>query len=121
MTADRFALATAERKRKLFDAVYTRVSAGQKVIGIGAPAKASTVCNFCRLGHDLVDYITEVNPLRIGKYLPGVHIPIVEEEFMFRDPRPADAAILFSWNCSTKLYLSFEPEASRARCFVRER
>jgi methylation protein EvaC len=68
------------------------------VIGIGAPAKASTVCNYCRLGPDLVEYITEVNPLRIGKFLPGVHIPIVEEEFMFRDPRPPDAGILFSWN-----------------------
>ncbi len=86
------------RKRKLFDEVYTLTSKGKKVIGIGAPAKASTICNYCRLGADLVDYITEVNPLRIGTYLPGVHIPIVNENFMFEDPQPADAAILFAWN-----------------------
>jgi len=97
-TFEKFAHDTQQQKRKLFDEVYRRTSAGQKVIGIGAPAKASTVCNYCRLGPDLVEYITEVNPLRIGKYLPGVHIPILEEEFMFRDPRPADAGILFSWN-----------------------
>ena len=97
-TNQQFAQTTAERKHKLFHDVYTRVNSGRKVIGIGAPAKASTVCNYCRIGPELVEYITEVNPLRVGRYLPGVHIPIVEEAWMFRDPKPADAAILFSWN-----------------------
>ena len=86
------------RRRKLFDEVYALKAKGKKVIGIGAPAKASTICNYCRLGPDLIDYITEVNPLRIGTYLPGVHIPIVDENFMFEDAQPADAAILFAWN-----------------------
>jgi hypothetical protein len=97
-TNEHFAVTTAGKKTKLFDDVYSRVQAGKKIIGIGAPAKASTVCNYCRLDASLVEYITEVNPLRVGRYLPGVHIPIVEEEWMFQDPKPADAAILFSWN-----------------------
>ena len=87
-----------DRRRKLFADVYRLASEGKKVIGIGAPAKASTICNYARLGSDLIEYVTEVNPLRIGKYLPGVRIPIVDEEFMFEDPKPADAAILFAWN-----------------------
>jgi len=87
-----------EHRRALFERVYGFVSSGKKVIGLGAPAKAATVCNYCRLGPDLVEYITEVNPLRIGKYLPGVHIPILAEDYMFEDPRPADAGILFAWN-----------------------
>ncbi len=97
-TYQSFARRVEERKQKLFDEVYQLKSKGKKVIGIGAPAKASTICNYCRLGPDLVEYITEVNPLRIGKYLPGVHIPIVAEEYMFQDSRPADAGILFAWN-----------------------
>jgi SAM-dependent methyltransferase len=94
----RYADTIAAKKRRVFDTVHGHVRAGRKVIGIGAPAKASTVCNYCGLGADLVDYITEVNPLRYGKYLPGVHIPIVDEELMFSDPEPADAGILFAWN-----------------------
>lgn len=93
-----FARAIEDKKRKLFDAVYQRVSAGKKVIGIGAPAKASTVANYCGLTRDMISYITEVNPLRVGKYLPGVHIPIVAEEFMFQDPQPPDVGLLFAWN-----------------------
>lgn len=97
-TNETFARKVQERRRRLFDEVYDRVSAGKRVIGIGAPAKASTVCNYCRLGPDLVEYLTEVNPLRMGKYLPGVHIPIVDEQEMFTAANAADAGILFAWN-----------------------
>jgi SAM-dependent methyltransferase len=88
-----------EAKRdKLFDDVYSRKQSGQKIIGIGAPAKASTVCTYCSLGAHLLDYITEINPLRVGTHLPGVHVPIIDESFMFEDPAPADAGVLFAWN-----------------------
>jgi len=97
-TFEGFARDTAGQRQRLFDAVHAHVRAGRKVIGIGAPAKASTVCNYCRIGPELIDYITEVNPLRMDKYLPGVRIPIVDEERMFSDARPADAAVLFAWN-----------------------
>lgn len=98
-----FADAVAQKKRRVFGEVYSHASEGRKVIGIGAPAKASTVCNYCGLDADLIDYITEVNPLRFGKYLPGVHIPIVDEERMFDDPEPAAAGILFAWNYSDEV------------------
>ena len=93
-----FADAVEDRRRKLFDAVYSAKRAGTKVIGLGAPAKASTVCNYCRLGPELIDYVTEINPLRMGKYLPGVRIPIVDEKRMFNDPEPPDVGVLFAWN-----------------------
>jgi SAM-dependent methyltransferase len=93
-----FAAKVDARRRTLVDAVHAAVSAGRKVIGLGAPAKAATVCNYCRLGPEAVSYITEVNPLRIGMYLPGTHIPIVDERSMFTDPVPPDVGILFAWN-----------------------
>jgi hypothetical protein len=95
---ENFGHAVAERRRRLFESVYELNSAGKRVVGIGAPAKASTVCNYCRLGPELIEYITEVNPLRIGTFLPGVHIPIVDESVLFDEPRPPDAGVLFAWN-----------------------
>ena len=97
-THETYAEAVDGKRRKLFDTVYQLKRAGKKIIGIGAPAKASTVCTYCRIGPDHLDYITEINPLRIGTYLPGVRIPIVDEKYMFEDPRQADAAVLFAWN-----------------------
>lgn len=98
-----FARQVEARRVALFDAVYRLRAGGRKVIGIGAPAKAATVANYCRLGPDLIDYVTEVNPLRVGMYLPGAHVPIVEEERMFTDARPADAGILFAWNYAEEI------------------
>lgn len=97
-TWQRFTAAVEQRRDRLFDAVYAAKRAGKKIIGLGAPAKASTVCNYCGLGRQLVSYITEINPLRVGKFLPGVHIPIVDERQMFKDRTPADVGILFAWN-----------------------
>jgi SAM-dependent methyltransferase len=93
-----FARKVDARREKLFGRVHALRQAGRKVIGLGAPAKASTVCNACRLDRRMLDYVTEVNPLRIGMYLPGVHVPIVDERRMFLDARPADAGVLFAWN-----------------------
>ncbi len=97
-TYETFARRVEEKRRTLFEEVDTFKKRGKKVIGIGAPAKASTVCTYCGLGPDRIDYITEVNPLRIGMYLPGVHIPVVDEAVMFEDRNPPDAGVLFSWN-----------------------
>jgi SAM-dependent methyltransferase len=97
-TFERFARVVDERRRRLFAGVYEHVQRGGRVIGIGAPAKASTVCNYCDLGPELLEYITEVNPLRIGMYLPGVHIPVIDEAEMFEPDRAPDAAVLFAWN-----------------------
>ncbi len=110
-THARFAQAVDERRDALSRQVHELRSQGKTVVGLGAPAKASTICNFCRLGPEHIRYITEINPLRVGKYLPGVHIPIVAEERMFED-RP-DAAILFAWN----YYDEIEPKL-KARGFT---
>ena len=36
--------------------------------------------------------------MRVGTYLPGTQVPIVDEEWMFKDSKPADAGVLFAWN-----------------------
>jgi 2-polyprenyl-3-methyl-5-hydroxy-6-metoxy-1,4-benzoquinol methylase len=71
---------------------------GKRIVGVGAPMKASTLLNFCHIGPDVLEYVSEVNPLKIGKYTPGVHIPIVDEA-NFMDSQP-DYALILSWNVS---------------------
>jgi SAM-dependent methyltransferase len=97
-TTTRFAARVEERRRTLMHAIYEARAAGKRVIGLGAPAKAATVCNYCRLGPEAIDYITEVNPLRIGRFLPGMHIPIVREDRMFEESPHAEVGVLFAWN-----------------------
>ena len=46
-----------------------------KIIGYGAPAKATTALNFFGITKE-IDYIIEDNKLKHNKYIPGVKIPI---------------------------------------------
>lgn len=53
------------------------------VAGWAASAKSSTLLNWCDIGPELVKYIVDTTPAKIGRYTPGTHIPIV-------DPREYD-------------------------------
>jgi SAM-dependent methyltransferase len=47
---------------------------GWNVVGYGAAAKGMTLLNFARIK---LDFIVDDNPLKQGKYTPGMNIPIV--------------------------------------------
>ena len=58
--------------------------------------KASTLLNFYGVTSDLVEYIGEVNQLKVGTVVPGVRIPVVHEDLLFQEQ--PDYALLLSWN-----------------------
>lgn len=68
---------------------------GKRVFGLGAPLKGSTLLNYCGIGPDLVECLTEVNPHKVGRYTPGTHIPIISECAIDEQP---DYYLLLSWN-----------------------
>jgi len=68
------------------------------VVGLSAPAKGNTLLNYC--GIDL-PYIGEINPLKIGKYTPGRHIPVVHESRII-DEQP-DYVLILAWNWADEL------------------
>jgi nucleoside-diphosphate-sugar epimerase len=50
-----------------------------KIVGFGAPAKATTALNFFGISHQ-VDFIIEDNRLKHNKFIPGVLIPIKDKK-----------------------------------------
>jgi len=73
---------------------------GKKIIGISAPAKGNTILNYCKIGPDLIDCITEKSIIKREHYTPGMHIPIIgEEEFLEK----ADYGIIFAWNFAEEI------------------
>lgn len=66
------------------------------VYGIGATARASTIINYCGLDVEDIACVCEVaGSDKIGHYIPGTRIPVVDEERLFEDQ--ADA-LLLSWH-----------------------
>jgi len=69
---------------------------GKRVVGYGATAKSTIVNNFCGIGPDLIEFISDTTPTKQGKFSPGTHIPIKPYQ-AFADDYP-DYAVLFAWN-----------------------
>ncbi len=74
----------------------------QRVYGVGAPSRASTLINYVGLDDGIIDCVLEITGShKIGKYVPGTVIPVVDEERLFEDP--PDYALLFSWHIADEL------------------
>lgn len=75
---------------------------GARVYGIGAPSRASTLINYVGLDDAIVDCVLEIKGShKIGKYMPGTLIPVVDEQALF-DDQP-EFALLFSWHIADEL------------------
>ena len=73
----------------------------KKVIGYGAAAKGNTLLNYAGMRSDLIPFVADKNPAKQGKYLPGSHIPIVDED-RIRAFRP-DHVVIFPWNLKEEI------------------
>ena len=70
---------------------------GEAVVGIGCPGRASTLLNYCNVDPVLMPYIAEQSSsLKLGLYLPGKHIPVVDEQRMMQ--QQPEYAVLLSWH-----------------------
>jgi hypothetical protein len=75
---------------------------GARVAGISAPSRASTLVNYVGLDEGLIDYVCEISgSLKIGKFMPGTQIPVVDESRLY-DDQP-ESAVIFSWHIADEL------------------
>jgi hypothetical protein len=70
--------------------------AGQTVVGYGAAAKGNTLFNFAGIRPDLCEFVVDRSLFKVGNFLPGSRIPIVQESVLRRH-RP-DFVIILPWN-----------------------
>ena len=66
----------------------------KKIIGYGAPAKATTALNFFGISTD-IDFIVEDNKLKHNKFIPGVKIPIKNKSAI---KNKKNALLVLAWN-----------------------
>jgi hypothetical protein len=75
---------------------------GARIAGISAPSRASTLVNYVGLDEAIIDYVCEIpGSLKIGRYMPGTRIPVVDEARLYSDQ--PDYAVIFSWHIADEL------------------
>jgi len=74
---------------------------GKAMAAYGAAAKGNTLLNYSGVTPDLIPWVVDANPAKIGKYLPGSRIPIVSEDMIKK--RKPDAILILPWNLKDEI------------------
>ena len=89
-------------KLRLISMLRELKEAGARIAGISAPSRASTLVNYVGLDEGIIDYVCEIpGSLKIGKFMPGTQIPVVDEARLFADQ--PQCAVIFSWHIAEEL------------------
>ena len=72
------------------------ISNNEKIIGYGAPAKATTILNYFGINNLHFDYTIDDNHLKQNKYIPGTNIQIKSIDDI--EPEIYDNVVVLAWN-----------------------
>lgn len=104
-------------KLKLHSLLSRIKAGGEKIYGIAAPSRASTLINYTALDNGIIDYVLEIKgSYKIGNYMPGTLIPIVEESILYKDQ--PEYVILFAWHIAKELIPKIKEKGFKGKFIV---
>ena len=88
-------------KYDLLDFLLECKKSNKKVIAYGAAAKGNTLLNYAGVKNNLIEFVVDKSPYKQGKYLPGSHIPIVNET-KIKEYKP-EYILILPWNIKDEI------------------
>jgi SAM-dependent methyltransferase len=88
-------------KNSLVSFLVEKKQQGKKVVAYGAAAKGNTLFNYCGIKKDLLPFVVDASPHKQGKFLPGVHIPVTNEEQIHK--YKPDFVLILPWNLKQEI------------------
>jgi SAM-dependent methyltransferase len=113
---ERFAADVAKSRTTLLELLEDLRQQGRSVVGYGAPAKASTLLNYCEIGAEQIEYTVDKNELKIGRYVPGAHLPVLPVNTLLE--RQPDYVLLLAWNFADEIMQQQQVYQQRGGRFI---
>ncbi|HQR32104.1 MAG TPA: class I SAM-dependent methyltransferase [Blastocatellia bacterium] len=108
---------SVERSREsLLDLLNRLKAEGKTVAGYGAAAKGNTLLNYCQIGTDLLPYVVDKNPLKLGMFTPGMHIPVLPVSTLLE--RQPDYLLILAWNFGEEIMRQQSEYKARGGKFI---
>jgi hypothetical protein len=77
------------------------LSKNKRLIGYGAAAKSTILCNILKLTTKNIEFVVDKNKFKVNKYIPGSNIPILDVKNI-KKFRP-DYILIFPWNLKNEI------------------
>ncbi len=108
---------SVERSREsLLDLLNRLKAEGKTVAGYGAAAKGNTLLNYCQISTDLLPYVVDKNPLKLGMLTPGMHIPVLPVSTLLE--RQPDYLLILAWNFGEEIMRQQSEYKARGGKFI---
>jgi hypothetical protein len=98
---EEFALKVKQNRQSILDLLKSLQAQGKTVVGYGAPAKGNTLLNYCGIDTSLLPYTVDKNPMKVGLYTPGMHIPVLPVSTLLE--RQPDYVLILAWNFAAEI------------------
>jgi hypothetical protein len=115
-TFERMAVQVASNREQLMDLLRRLKHEGRTVAGYGAPAKGNTLLNYCGVTTNELPYTVDRNPLKVGRYTPGTHLPVLPVETLLE--RQPDYVLILAWNFADEIIAQQSEYRARGGRFI---
>ncbi|PYP70286.1 MAG: methyltransferase [Gemmatimonadetes bacterium] len=115
-TLQAFAHSVRQNRKDLLWLLHRLKNDGKSIAGVSAPAKGMTLLNYSRIGTEILDFVTEKAPLKIGRFTPGSHIPVRPDAELLR-VQP-DYALLLAWNFAEEIMRNLDEYRQKGGRFI---
>ena len=96
-TYTKFAKRVKKARLEFMDFLIKTNKSGKHIVGNSCPGRCSTLLNYYGVDSELLPYLAEQPAsLKLGMYLPGKHIPVVNNQRLI-DEQP-DFVVLMAWH-----------------------
>jgi hypothetical protein len=112
-----FAKRVVMSKLKLYVLLKQIKERGERIYGVGAPSRASTLIVYTGMDDGILDCVVEIaGSHKIGRYMPGTLIPVREESALFTEQ--PDYALLLSWHIAEELMPKLRKKGFRGKFLI---
>lgn len=92
-----FANRVKKARFEFMDFIFKTKKSGKSIVGNSCPARASTLLNYYGVDKELLPYLAEQpTSLKLNMYLPGKHIPIVNNQRLIKEQ--PEYVIILAWH-----------------------